>query len=329
MLKRRSGFYGLGRTKGKIGFDSFKWKIPPLSVDAVIIYAQRGHGIRSGLYSDYTFGVINDEKNSFEIVPFTKAYSGLTSEELKKVDKKIKKLIEDSFGPVKKVKPEIVVELNFDSIALSKRHKSGVAVRFPRMKRLRFDKKVEEIDRLSTLKKFIIKTMIIYGVDFSSAPTKQKPIVIAECQFDSCNNRSSNQSSLLLKRFVLIYSLNDFESFLSKSKFGVGGFDLPFSMPEELIEYFEWPNEWETFVRYFCGQSKPFLKECFKSWCEKRDFGKKFAYRLTDIVSKSSPAMRWVNPPVAWMMHAGMHRLINAGLIFPAHDRRVSNENRA
>ena len=168
--------------------------------------------------------------------------------------------------------------------------------------------------------------MIIYGVDFSSAPTKQKPIVIAECQFDSCNNRSSNQSSLLLKRFVLIYSLNDFESFLSKSKFGVGGFDLPFSMPEELIEYFEWPNEWETFVRYFCGQSKPFLKECFKSWCEKRDSGKKFAYRLTDIVSKSSPAMRWVNPPVAWMMHAGIHRLIDAGLIFPAHDRRVQTK---
>ena len=155
MLKRRSGFYGLGRTKGKIGFDSFKWKIPPLSVDAVIIYAQRGHGIRSGLYSDYTFGVINDEKDSFEIVPFTKAYSGLTSEDLKTVDKKIKKLIEDSFGPVKKVKPEIVVELNFDSIALSKRHKSGVAVRFPRMKRLRFDKKVEEIDRLSTLKNLL------------------------------------------------------------------------------------------------------------------------------------------------------------------------------
>ena len=119
------------------------------------LFTQRGHGIRSGLYSDYTFGVINDEKDSFEIVPFTKAYSGLTSEDLKTVDKKIKKLIEDSFGPVKKVKPEIVVELNFDSIALSKRHKSGVAVRFPRMKRLRFDKKVEEIDRLSTLKNLL------------------------------------------------------------------------------------------------------------------------------------------------------------------------------
>ena len=168
--------------------------------------------------------------------------------------------------------------------------------------------------------------MIIYGVDFSSAPTKQKPIVIAECRFDSCNNYGLNQSSLLLRRFVCIYSLNDFEVFLSKSKFGVGGFDLPFSMPKELIEYFEWPNEWENFVRYFCGKSKSFLKDCFKSWCEKRDFGKKFAYRLTDLQAKSSPAMRWVNPPVAWMMHAGIHRLINAGLIFPAHDRNFKTK---
>ena len=155
MLKRKNGQYSVGRTKGKIGYDSFKWKMNPLSVDAVIIYAQKGHGIRSGIFSDYTFAIFNDEKETEELVPFAKAYSGLSNSDIKVIDSKIKKITEESYGPVKKVRPEIIVELLFDSISESKRHKSGIAVRFPRMKRIRFDKTLNDIDRLSALKKLI------------------------------------------------------------------------------------------------------------------------------------------------------------------------------
>ncbi|MDA9689478.1 cisplatin damage response ATP-dependent DNA ligase [Betaproteobacteria bacterium] len=155
MLKRMNGQYGVGRKKGKTGYDSFKWKMNPLSVDAVIIYAQKGHGIRSGIFSDYTFAIFNDEKDTEELVPFAKAYSGLSNADMKLIDSKIKKITEESYGPVKKVRPEIIVELLFDSISESKRHKSGIAVRFPRMKRIRFDKNLNDIDRLSSLKKLI------------------------------------------------------------------------------------------------------------------------------------------------------------------------------
>jgi len=155
MLKRKNGQYSVGRTKGKTGYDSFKWKMNPLSVDAVIIYAQKGHGIRSGIFSDYTFAIFNDEKETEELVPFAKAYSGLSNSDIKVIDRKIKKITEESFGPVKKVRPEIIVELLFDSISESKRHKSGIAVRFPRMRRIRLDKTLNDIDRLSALKKLI------------------------------------------------------------------------------------------------------------------------------------------------------------------------------
>ena len=155
MLKRKNGQYSVGRTKGKTGYDSFKWKMNPLSVDAVIIYAQKGHGIRSGIFSDYTFAIFNDEKETEELVPFAKAYSGLSNSDMKVIDTKIKKITQESYGPVKKVRPEIIVELLFDSISESKRHKSGIAVRFPRMRRIRLDKTLNDIDRLSALKKLI------------------------------------------------------------------------------------------------------------------------------------------------------------------------------
>ncbi|MEL0325770.1 MAG: ATP-dependent DNA ligase, partial [Burkholderiaceae bacterium] len=99
--------------------------------------------------------IFNDEKETEELVPFAKAYSGLSNEDMKVIDSKIKKITEESYGPVKKVRPEIIVELLFDSISESKRHKSGIAVRFPRMKRIRFDKNLNDIDRLSSLKKLI------------------------------------------------------------------------------------------------------------------------------------------------------------------------------
>lgn len=150
MLKRRDSLYGVGRTRD-LGL-WWKWKIDPFSVDAVLIYAQRGHGRRASLYSDYTFAVWDDSTSGERVlVPFAKAYSGLTDEEMRKVDAIIRKTTVEKFGPVRSVTPTLVFELGFEGIALSKRHKSGVAVRFPRMLRWRTDKQVEDADTLSTL----------------------------------------------------------------------------------------------------------------------------------------------------------------------------------
>jgi DNA ligase-1 len=151
MLKARDSLYGVGRTKDMGVW--WKWKVDPFSVDAVLIYAQRGHGRRASLYSDYTFAVWDGPPESSErtLVPFAKAYSGLTDEEMRKVDAIVRKTTVEKFGPVRSVTPSMVFELGFEGIALSKRHKSGIAVRFPRMLRWRHDKSVEEADSLSTL----------------------------------------------------------------------------------------------------------------------------------------------------------------------------------
>ena len=144
MLKRRSSPYRVGRVRG----DWWKWKIEPLAVDAVLIYAQQGHGRRSGLFTDYTFGVWDAGK----LVTFAKAYSGLTDAEIREVDAFVRKNTVEKFGPVRTVKPELVFELGFEGIQLSTRHKSGIAVRFPRMLRRRTDKKPEEADTLERVK---------------------------------------------------------------------------------------------------------------------------------------------------------------------------------
>ncbi|WP_455930728.1 ATP-dependent DNA ligase [Pseudomonas fluorescens] len=150
MLKARDGLYGVGRTKD-MGI-WWKWKVDPFSVDAVLIYAQRGHGRRASLYSDYTFAVWDGPPGTERtLVPFAKAYSGLTDEEMRKVDAIVRKTTVEKFGPVSSVTPSMVFELGFEGIALSKRHKSGIAVRFPRMLRWRQDKTVEEADNLGTL----------------------------------------------------------------------------------------------------------------------------------------------------------------------------------
>lgn len=155
ILKARAGAYGVGRRKGSDRDNVWwKWKLDPMSVDAVLIYAQRGHGRRSGVYSDYTFAVWSDpsEAPSRALVPFAKAYSGLTDAEMRAVDGVIRKTTVETFGPVRSVKPTLVFELGFEGISESKRHKSGVAVRFPRMLRWRLDKPVEEADTLQTLR---------------------------------------------------------------------------------------------------------------------------------------------------------------------------------
>ena len=151
MLKQRHAQYGVGRTKD-VG-TWWKWKIDPLSIDAVLIYAQRGHGRRASLYSDYTFAVWDAaaEQPDRKLVPFAKAYSGLTDAEMARVDAVIRKTTIESFGPVRSVKPTRVFELGFEGIARSPRHKSGIAVRFPRMLRWREDKPVDEADTLATL----------------------------------------------------------------------------------------------------------------------------------------------------------------------------------
>ncbi|RON55014.1 ATP-dependent DNA ligase [Pseudomonas frederiksbergensis] len=151
MLKAREALYGVGRTKDMGVW--WKWKVDPFSVDAVLIYAQRGHGRRASLFSDYTFAVWDGPPDASErtLVPFAKAYSGLTDEEMRQVDGIVRKTTVEKFGPVSSVKPSLVFELGFEGIALSRRHKSGIAVRFPRMLRWRQDKSVEEADSLATL----------------------------------------------------------------------------------------------------------------------------------------------------------------------------------
>ena len=155
MLKARDGAYGVGRRKGDDRTDVWwKWKLDPMSVDAVVIYAERGHGRRSGVYTDYTFAVWNagEEAGTRELVPFAKAYSGLTDKEIREMDAIVRRTTLETYGPVRSLNPTQVFELGFEGIAPSKRHKSGVAVRFPRMLRWRRDKPIAEADTLDALK---------------------------------------------------------------------------------------------------------------------------------------------------------------------------------
>ena len=174
MLKQRRAHYGTGRKKqeGLAAGTWWKWKIEPLSVDAVLVYAQAGHGRRASVYTDYTFAVWSRapcdaaeaqavidaiaqrapaRPDALQLVAFAKAYSGLTDEEFRRVDKVIRASTLEKFGPVRSVKPSLVFELGFEGINRSPRHKSGIAVRFPRMLRLRDDKPLAEADTLQTL----------------------------------------------------------------------------------------------------------------------------------------------------------------------------------
>lgn len=147
MLKQKASKYHSGRKKG----DWWKWKVEPLTIDAVLIYAQKGSGRRSGFYTDYTFAV----KQGEQLVTIAKAYSGLTDKEIMEVSRFVTKNSLEKFGPVRTVKAELVFEIAFEGIGYSKRHKSGVALRFPRILRWRRDKKVEDIDDIEEVKKLI------------------------------------------------------------------------------------------------------------------------------------------------------------------------------
>jgi len=154
MLKRRDSPYLAGRPKGHW----YKWKRAPLTLDAVLMYAQRGSGKRSSYYSDYTFGAWREaETGEPELVPVGKSYFGFTDEELRQLDAFVRNHTVDSFGPVRQVEPRLVFEVAFDSIHRSSRHKSGVAMRFPRIHRIRWDKPAQEADRLETLVGMIVE----------------------------------------------------------------------------------------------------------------------------------------------------------------------------
>jgi DNA ligase-1 len=174
MLKNRNARYGTGRTKADGTW--WKWKIDPLSIDAVLIYAQAGHGRRASVYTDYTFAVWNRTpvdaveaqavidaigkrepatEGGLQLIAFAKAYSGLTDEEFRRIDKIIRATTIEKFGPVRSVKPSLVFELGFEGINRSARHKSGIAVRFPRMLRIRDDKPIHEADTMQTLEELL------------------------------------------------------------------------------------------------------------------------------------------------------------------------------
>ena len=152
MLKRRDSAYVAGRPKGPW----FKWKRDALLLDTVLMYAQRGHGKRSSFYSDYTFGAWRDtETGAAELVPVGKAYFGFTDEELRRLDKWVRDNTVERFGPVRAVRPGLVLEVAFDAVHPSTRHKSGLAMRFPRIHRIRWDKPAAEADRVDALKRMV------------------------------------------------------------------------------------------------------------------------------------------------------------------------------
>jgi len=147
MLKRKASTYRVGRKKG----DWWKWKVDPLTIDAVMIYAQSGSGRRATLYTDFTFAVWKGN----DLIPFTKAYSGLTDAEFREITAWVKKNTLERYGPVRAVRPEHVFEIAFEGIQKSPRHKSGVALRFPRMARWRKDKPLAEANTFDDLQELL------------------------------------------------------------------------------------------------------------------------------------------------------------------------------
>ena len=172
MLKRRASPYLAGRPKGHW----WKWKRAPLTLDCVLMYAQRGSGKRSSFYSDYTFGVWRDAPSGPELVPVGKAYSGFTDLELKRLDKWIRDHTLERFGPVRSVEPGLVLEVAFDAVHVSNRHKSGVAMRFPRVHRIRWDKPAGEADRLETVQRL---TGAPATAEPNSAPATAEPAALS------------------------------------------------------------------------------------------------------------------------------------------------------
>ena len=151
--------------------------------------------------------------------------------------------------------------------------------------------------------------MQVIGVDFSSAPSRRKPIVIA------CGALQNLRVQLL--KLERIESLADFGAWAAQPAQWVGGFDMPFGLPRELVEHLQWPTEWQACMQHYGALSREHIRNTFKAFCDARPAGGKFAHRATDGPAGSSPSMKWVNPPVAFMLHAGVPALLAAGVHLP------------
>ena len=150
---------------------------------------------------------------------------------------------------------------------------------------------------------------MLVGCDFSSSPSKRKPIVIAL--------GSSKQGRVHLQEILRFETLDAWSQWLRLPQDWIGGFDLPFGLPRELIESLQWPNNWLACTEHFSSMSRDTIRQHFKAFCNARAVGQKFAHRKTDGPAGSSPSMKWVNPPVAFMLHAGVPRLVDAGVELP------------
>ena len=156
---------------------------------------------------------------------------------------------------------------------------------------------------------------VVIGIDFTSAPRARKPLTVAVGRLVE----TAGGAAYCLDQIRELGTLAAFDDLLREPGDWLGGFDLPFGQPRTLIEHEGWPTDWPEFVRFYCGQPRESLRDVFRRWCAGRPAGDKFAWRQADRPAGSSPAMRWTNPPVAWMMHAGIGRMLAAGLAFPAH----------
>ena len=164
--------------------------------------------------------------------------------------------------------------------------------------------------------------VVLIGCDFSSSPSRRKPIVMAA--------GSLLNGHVLLTGLERLESLDSFEDWLRRERSWLGAFDFPFGLPRELVEQLGWPRRWSELICHYAGLSRPEIRNTFAAFCDARPNGKKFAHRATDGPSGSSPSMKWVNPPVAYMLHAGVPRLLAAGVNLPGlHEgdgRRVALE---
>lgn len=167
-----------------------------------------------------------------------------------------------------------------------------------------------------------LETPLLVGCDFSSAPTRRKPIVLA--------SGTSASGRVQLAKLERLESLDAFEGWLRQAAGWVGAFDFPFSLPRELVAHLGWPLAWPALMAHYAAMSRADIRQTFAAFCDARPAGAKFAHRATDRPAGSSPSMKWVNPPVAYMLHAGVPRLLAAGVHLPGlHDgdtRRVALE---
>ncbi|MDP9899809.1 DUF429 domain-containing protein [Variovorax ginsengisoli] len=150
---------------------------------------------------------------------------------------------------------------------------------------------------------------MLFGCDFSSAPTARKPIVVAL--------GIARGGRVALDRWLLFRSLDAWGAWLQENPSWVGGFDFPFGLPRELVVALNWPQDWPTLIAHYASLSRAEIREVFAAFCASRPVGSKFAHRATDAPAGASPSMKWVNPPVAFMLHAGVPRLLAAGAIVP------------